>query len=71
MVKGQSRECAALETGMGMADLLGLVFGTVEANFSMRVALMNLQIKSFAYRCWSWVSAEVCAALETGKIQIR
>ena len=56
---------------MGMADLLGLVFGTVEANFSMRVALMNLQIKSFAYRFWSWVSAEVCAALETGKIQIR
>ena len=56
---------------MGMADLLGLVFGTVEANFSMRVALMNLQIKSFAYRCWSWVSAEVCAALETRKIQIR
>lgn len=54
-----------------MADLLALVIGSGGTHLNMRVALMNLQITSFACQCWSYVRAEVCAALETGKIQIR
>ena len=54
-----------------MANLLALVIGSGGTHLNMRVALMNLQIKPFAYQCWSFVRAEVCAALEIGKIQIR
>lgn len=43
-----------------MADLLDLVIGSGGTHLNMRVALMNLQIKSFAYQGRSCVRAEVC-----------